>query len=73
MKSRIFMIAGILAGICNFVFYLWWQANAPYCCTHICGQTSNMSDCWGNLLVTVFAIIAIMLIGCSALYNLRGE
>ena len=42
------------------VYWQWWDAVAPYCCTHMCGCTISMAECAPGMLISVFVIIIII-------------
>ena len=58
----------IIAGITN----IWWQENAPYCCTHSCGCIHSMTDCFGSLLIPVTLLTGLCCMFGSILSYLRA-
>jgi len=41
---------------------LWWSVNAPYCCVHICGCTSPLGGCWGNVVIPLLFVVFVFLV-----------
>ena len=67
-----FITIGCCIFITNFFYYLWWQANAPYCCVYMCGSTMKVTDCLPGLLIPMFTIIGFLFF-TAGLYNMIGD
>lgn len=68
---HILYVKGIGEIIGAIWFWFWWQDNGPYCCIHMCGQTTSMLQCWGNILVPILIIVGIMSMSVGMMYDLR--
>ena len=60
------MIIGGLSLIVTYMYSVWWRANAPYCCTHICGRTVSISECSGSIVTVLLLIVSIGFITTGA-------
>ena len=62
---------GILGFIPSFLFNMWWQINAPYCCLNQCGQTVYASTCMPGLLANMGIILSITAIAMGVYIEIR--
>jgi len=72
MKWTIPLFIGCGLMIALIIFKYWWNEHAPYCCTHICGATYSMADCWGNIVLIFLPLISIFFITISVYYFMLG-
>ena len=72
-KIIIPIIIIIVDTILTTIFYSWWYANAPYCCTHICGATYSMMECWGQFMMFPFVVVIVVCLGWIVREMVRFE
>ena len=57
----------------TIIFNIWWHSNAPYCCTHMCGQTTSAGECWGSGLTPILITFDILYLALIIKYNLDKD
>lgn len=60
--DKIYIIIGIIFILISGACGMWWYNNAPYCCIHQCGCTTNLFKCIPSYLINLFIILGIIFI-----------